>query len=705
MNFSHYFKRPWNRAPLICLGLGITLATIGCGETPAERVGLNRDEDGTNWPAYGRTYSETHDSPLNEINVENVSGLGLVSYTDLSDDAHGATVPLAIDGIVYLTIGHSKVHAVDAASGNILWKYDPEVASAAGEKLKFQWGARGLAYWNGKVFVGTLDGRLIAIDASSGEKVWSVDTTQPNDARYITGAPRVFKGLVVIGHGGADVGPVRGYVTAYEAETGAEKWRFHTVPGNPADGFENEAMERASKTWTGEWWKYGGGGTVWNAITYDDELETLYLGTGNGAPHNQRIRSPQGGDNLYLCSIVALRAKSGEYLWHYQVNPGETWDYNSAMDITLATLDIDGKKRKVILHAPKNGFFYVIDRTNGELISAEKFADNVTWADKIDLKTGRPVETAIARQNGALIWPGSIGAHSWAPMAFNPNSNLVFIPTIEMPGVYTDPMADLSQWRFEPGKWNTGYAAESGPIPADAGTSYLQAYDPIHQKQVWRVPLPGAWPGGVLSTSGGLVFHGRPDGKFVAHNAANGENLWTFDAGLGISGAPITFLVEGKQYVAVVAGWGGAGAAYFGDLSGFGWQSKRKRNHLFMFALGGAKPSPEQADPIVVTPIIDPDFVIDETKAAAGASLFSSTCMACHGGGAVASGYAPDLRASESTLDAEWFRTILREGPLELRGMPKYDDLQDHQMEELRHFIRQRAREDFASSNATSSSE
>ncbi|MET0660887.1 MAG: PQQ-dependent dehydrogenase, methanol/ethanol family [Steroidobacteraceae bacterium] len=684
---------------LLILAFGVLGA--GCG-TNADQVaatqalpsnaGIDREDDGTNWPSYGRTYSEAHESPLTQITAENITRLGLSAAVDLGNDPHGATVPLAVDGIVYVTVGQSKVHAIDARSGKLLWMHDPQVAKRAGHKLRFMWGARGLAYWQQKIYVGTLDGRLIALDARTGRELWSVVTTEPGDDRYITGAARVFRGLVIIGHAGADIGPVRGYVTAYDANTGAQRWRFHIVPGNPADGFENDAMRMAAATWTGEWWKKGGGGTVWNAITYDPEQNLVFLGTGNGAPYNRRLRSPGGGDNLFLASIVALDADTGDYRWHYQVTPGESWDFNDAMDITLATLTIDGKPRKVLLHAPKNGFFYVIDRITGKLISAEKFADRVTWAERVDLQSGRPVETAIARDPTQIVWPGTTGAHNWQPMAFNRTTGLVYIPTIEMPGQLDDRKLKPATWTQQRGQWNTGYQLPTGEAPRDAGSSYLQAYDPIRQRRVWQAPLPGAWPGGVLTTAGNLVFNGQADGQFKAYAADTGRELWSFNAGLGITGAPISFAAAGTQYIAVVAGWGGLGAASFGPLAGFGWQSRAKRHHLFLFALDGKALPPVQAPPTQAQPIDDPTMTLDPAKVAAGGELFAVTCVGCHGAGAYAAGLAPDLRASRILLDVRAFRSIVHDGTLVERGMPQYSELTDEQLEALRHFVRAQAR-------------
>lgn len=312
--------------------------------------------DGTDWPGYGGI-DENHYSPLKDINGHNVGRLGLAWYQDIDGGGSSLTAPIAVDGILYYASGYSVVHAVDAATGHELWTYDPQSWKVADQKMRGAWGSRGIAYDNGAVYVGTIDGRLIAINARTGHRLWSTQTIGKDDERYISGAPWVFNGKVLIGHGGADFAPIRGYVTAYDQKTGKQLWRFYTVPGDPKLGFENKAMAMAAKTWTGEWWKYGGGGTAWNAMAYDPKYNRIYIGVGNGSPWNQKIRSPGGGDNLFLCSIVALDADTGEYVWHYQTNPGETWDFNSAMDMELARLKIDGRERDVLMHAPKNGFF------------------------------------------------------------------------------------------------------------------------------------------------------------------------------------------------------------------------------------------------------------------------------------------------------------------------------------------------------------
>ena len=494
------------------LAASIVAATGAVSSSPGiDNVTLANEVDGTNWAAYGRSFSEQHYSPLREVNSGNVSRLGLAWSLDLSDSNFATTAPIEVDGVIYFSPGVSEVRAVDVKSGKELWRYDPEVYKVAEQKMRTAWGTRGLGFWKGKVYVGTRDGRLIAIDAQSGKPVWSVMTVEPDDHRYITGAPRVFNDKVIIGHGGGDTGATRGYVTAYDAETGRQLWRFYTVPGDPALGFENSAMEAAAKTWNGQWWKHGGGGTVWNAITYDPQFNRLYIGTGNGAPWNQKIRSPGGGDNLFICSIVALDADTGQYVWHYQINPGDTWDFDASLDIELATLEIASKPRQVILHASKSGFFYVIDRATGKLISAQKFG-HVTWAERIDLATGRPVESPNARlpAGEALIWPGPTGAHDWQPMSFNRETGLVYLPVIDLPGLYSDKGIDLARWRAPRNvEMSVGFNAADGDTPMNAGSSALVAWNPVQQKALWSVPTPGVQGGGTMTTAGNLVFKDR----------------------------------------------------------------------------------------------------------------------------------------------------------------------------------------------------
>jgi quinohemoprotein ethanol dehydrogenase len=671
--------------------------SVPVAEATVDGRAIADEAGGGDWLSYGRTYSEQRFSPLTEIDTSNVGALGLAWSLDLPGVKSLEATPLEVGGTLYFSGNDSIVFAVDAGSGKVLWRHDPEVWKHAGKRYRLLFPVnRGVAFWKGRVYVATHDGRLIALDALSGDEVWSVPTLE-GETGYITGAPRAFNDKIVIGNGGAEAGVSRGYASAYDAASGKLLWRFYTVPGNPAKGFENPAMAMAAKTWTGEWWKFGGGGTVWNAITYDPEKNRVYLGVGNGAPWNRHIRSPGGGDNLFLSSIVALDADTGRYRWHYQTTPGESWDYTSAQDIVLAHLQWHGRERQVILHAPKNGFFYVIDRSNGRLLAADKLG-RVTWADHIDLKSGRPVENPGARppHGVALIYPSSIGMHDWQAMSFNPRSGLAYLPLVDMPQYYSDQNTDSSAWRTQPFRYNTGYdildVGEFGKIPLSAR---LMAWDPVKHAKVWEVSLPGLWNGGTMTTAGNLVFEGNASGEFAAYDARTGAKRWSMNAGLGIVGAPISYKLEGHQYVAVLVGWGGALPGAFGaGVAQYGWRYGAQPRRLLVFALGGRGGLTLVPPAAAERPVDDATLRINSVAAAAGNSLFNSSCHLCHGFMAVSGGVAPDLRASSLALSPEAFQRVVKGGLLEERGMPRFDDLSDAQVQNLYWYVRQRARVD-----------
>jgi quinohemoprotein ethanol dehydrogenase len=539
-------------------------------------------QNGDEWLTRGHDYAETYFSPLKQIDTGNVSRLGLAWSYD-TETAQGAleATPLAANGTLYATGTWSVVFAVDVRTGKQKWRWDPEISRQSfvtdAKGIRVRNGPsvccgpvnRGVALYQGKIYAGLLDGRLVALDAETGKVVWQVQTTNKEEDYSITGAPRVVKGKVIIGNAGADYG-TRGYVTAYDAETGKQAWRFYTVPGDPSKPFENAAMERAAKTWTGAWWRFGGGGSVWDGMAYDPEADLLYIGTGNGGPWNQDVRSPKGGDNLYLSSIVALRPDTGEYVWHYQTTPGENWDYTAVQPMILADLNINGRQRKVIMQAPKNGFFYVIDRITGEFLSAQPYA-KVTWATGVDQKTGRPIETPEARYGveGALLSPSNGGAHNWHSMSWNPATGLVYIPGVDGSHMFVkDP-----NFGFLVGRYNTGVLTSRAMAEANKGKQapapvadgpvvppgFLLAWDPAAQKERWRVRFSQGSTGGTFSTAGNLVFHGGPDGKFAAYSADKGEKLWEFQLAPGFAN-PVTYMLDGKQYVSIMAGRGGANA-------------------------------------------------------------------------------------------------------------------------------------------------
>jgi quinohemoprotein ethanol dehydrogenase len=678
------------------LGAGALLSCLpGLALGPSDAA-LSDTHRGKDWAAFGRTYEEGHFSPLDEINKHSVSRLGLAWSYDLQSSGNSVTAPLEIDGVIYFASGLSVVHALDVLTGRLLWTHDPQVAAVAGHKLRKAWGSRGIAWWNGKIYTGTMDGRLIALDARTGKEVWSVLTVAKDNPVFISGPPRVFDGKVIVGNGGADFWEVRGYVTTYDAETGKQLWRFYTVPGNPANGFESDAMAKAAATWSGEWWKFGGGGTVWNAITYDAAQDLIFIGTGNGFPWNHRVRSAGTGDNLYLCSIVALDAKTGEYRWHYQINPGESWDYNAAMDMELADLVIDGRRRQVLMTAPKNGFFYVIDRITGKLISAEPFA-RVTWATSIDIKSGRPVEVPAARfPNGSTfaMWPGPIGAHSWLPMAYSPQTHLVYLPTIEMGVGFSDSGIQAKDWKHEGDAFGPAADLDFGIAAGDPlnGTSSLTAWNPVTQRAAWKLPTAGLWSGGALASAGGLVFQGQLDGQFNAYDASTGHMLWRFAAHSPVLAPAITFEVHGHQYVTVLTGMGTSVGMMGPLLQQFHIDSRTQAHRVLTFKLGGGASIPET----VATspqPSADPGYVQNSATESAGEVVYLQHCTQCHGVAVIAAGIAPDLRFSDVPLDPDVFQAVLHEGSLLPLGMPRFEELTDQQIADLRQYLRSRGKD------------
>jgi quinohemoprotein ethanol dehydrogenase len=662
-------------------------ATAACHQTrvPPERTVKpadvnesrisNADREPENWMTYGGTYGEQHFSPLNQINDQNVSQLGLAWFYDLDTNRGQEATPIVVDGEMYFTSAWSRVFASDAATGKLLWSYDPKVPGNWAVNACCDVVNRGVAAWEGKIFAGTLDGRLVALDAKTGRLVWETLTIDPSFRYTITGAPRVVKGKVIIGNGGGEFG-VRGYVSAYDSETGKLAWRFYTVPGDPAKPFESPLLEKAAKTWSGDWWKLGGGGTVWNAMAYDPELDQLYIGTGNGTPWSQKFRSSKGGDNLLTCSIVALKMETGEYVWHYQEDPGDAWDFDSAEDIILADLVIDGRARKVLMQAPKNGIFYVLDRTSGELISAKSYTF-VNWASGVDLKTGRPVETTVARYLGAdpaPIVPGPVGAHSWQPMSYSPVTHLAYIPVNDAGFKYKLP----DSFRAKKLAPNYGIDVVAAGMPQDPqvkkailGTvkGKLVAWDPVQQKAAWTVERPGPWNGGTLATAGNLVFEGTAGGKFEAYRADTSAKLWSFAAQTGVMAGPVTYEVNGQQYVAVLAGWGGVFPLAAGEVS---FASGRVRNlsRMLVFKLGGntSLPALQVTEPPPLTAL--PNRA-SPARIRKGERLFQTYCAGCHGDVAVSGGVLPDLRRSSALPDDTWFEIVLR-GDLQSEGMVSF---------------------------------
>lgn len=632
-------------------------------------------DDGANWILHGRTYDEQRFSPLKQIHEQNVSKLGLVWSRELGTTRGLEATPLVANGVIYTTGEWSAVYAIDARTGQLLWTYDPKVPRARARHICCDVVNRGVALYQGKVYVGTLDGRLIALDAKSGIPVWDVVTIDQTKPYAITGAPRIARGMVLIGNAGSEFS-VRGYLSAYDAETGKLIWRTFTVPGDPSRGFESKALEQAAKTWHGEWWVAGGGGSPWDTIVYDPELDLVYTGTGNGITWYRGLRSPGGGDNLYLASILALRASDGELMWHFQTTPGENWDYDATQPLMLANLDIGGRMRKVIMQASKNGFFYVLDRKTGEFISAKPFVNNVTWATGIDPKTGRPIEsaTAYAGLDPVVVSPDAGGAHNWYPMAFHPATGLVYLAARE--GTTRLHVPDAG-WKFDPRRDNRGIDRRyEGPLLAKlqsspAPTGRLIAWNPVEQREVWRVTHPVVESGGVLATAGNLVFQGRADGMFLAYRATDGAKLWEFDAGTGIMAPPVTYLVDEVQYVSVMAGWGGAAGLTNPLRMG---PTKAGFGRILTFAIGGT--SQLEAPPFGHNGPPTPAIRMNASPANVreGKFLYAAFCYQCHGIDAVAGAAVPDLRYATAQVHQQ-FASIVLGGARESRGMPSFSDL------------------------------
>ena len=657
------------------------LAAVAGNECPAASIGA-----GANWVAHGADADETDFSRLAQVTTANVNGLGLEWSLELPGEVSLEATPLAVNGVLYFTGSYGTVYAVDGASGRRLWSHDPEIWKHNPAKMRLGFAVnRGVAYAGGRIFSATFDGRLLALDAANGRLLWSVETTAADSLEFISGAPRTFNDKVIIGNAGADFG-ARGYVTAYDQATGRQAWRFYVAPGAPAQNQGDPAMERAAATWHGEYWKTGTGGAVWDSITYDAKLNRIYLGTGNAGPSDPAVRSPGGGDNLYTASVVALDADSGRYLWHYQMNPRDAWDYDCTQQMTLAELVIDGKARDVLMQAPKNGFFYVIDRRSGKVISAGKIG-KVTWADHIDLATGRPVEAPDIRYETGetTIWPNPTGAHNWQAMSFSPKTGLVYIPYMRN-GVH---------YYRGPPKTGDVYIAHLsiGSVKADPedGKGALLAWDPVRQQVRWKVQHDTIWNGGTLSTAGSLVFQGTADGYISAYDATTGKRLWHFDAGLGIIAPPMSYEAHGRQYVAVLVGYGGS-ASIGSDVMNVGWKWGAPRR-LLSFAVGGKGQLPVSPPRnLTVHALDDAKLQLNEADVAAGRDLYLN-CAVCHGRDVVSAGApAPDLRESATALNYQSFRAVVQDGALLQRGMPRFETFSAEQLNQIYAYIRARAR-------------
>ena len=637
----------------------------------------NAAQEAEVWLSDGRTYSAQRYSPLTEITADNVDDLGLAWYDDYDTFRGIEATPLYADGVLYNILAWNIAIAYDAATGDRLWTFDPQVPREMGRYACCEPVSRGLALWKDKVIIATLDGRLIGLDAKTGEEIWSTRTFSNEYPYTITGAPRVFNGKVVVSQSGGDMG-VRGFVIALDADTGEKLWKFYLTPGDPAAGPDGEAsdpiMEMIRETWSGEYWKLGGGANAWDSIAYDADLDLVYVGTGNGSPLSWHYRSAGKGDNLFVCSIVALNGKDGTYAWHYQMVPEEDWDYTCTSSIVSADLTINGEARKVLMQAPKNGFFYVLDRATGELISAETYV-KVNWASGIDPETGRPIINPEAHVgfDPVLVYPGPGGAHNWFPMAYSPRTKLAYFPAYQSGRVYAlDP-----NYQPKPFRSNSGWGGYSGDALqkridlqaiGDADEkAWLVAYDPVKQEIAWRVDMPRHGNGGVMVTASDLVFEGTTHQTFAAFDARTGDELWSYPVQSAPVAGPISYSLGGEQYIAINAGWGGGAAQV---ERGAGIELPRAAARLLVFKLGAGEQLPPLAARAPIPP--PPRLTASEAEVQKGAQLFAETCAVCHGQRAV--GGMADLRHMTAETHAK-FNDIVLGGAYVDKGMASFADI------------------------------
>jgi quinohemoprotein ethanol dehydrogenase len=683
---------------LAAAGAGLAQAVAAKGPAAVDQARFTEaDKEPGEWLGIGRDWTEQRYSPLTQINDANVQRLGLAWYADLNTYRGVEATPVVVDGVLYNISAWSIVTAYDGATGKVLWTFDPKVPGQYARLACCGPVSRGVVAWHGKIILGSLDGRLIALDAKTGKPEWEADTKDPGQPLSITGAPRIADGNVVVGNSGGDFG-ARGYMIAYNADTGKFAWKFYIVPGDPSkpDGAASDSiMSMAAKTWTGEWWKRGGGGNDWDGIAYDPKEHLVLFGTGNGSPHPQKFRSPGGGDNLFLCSVVAVDARTGKYRWHYQEIPAEEWDYDCTSPMILADLKIGGQLRPVVLHAPKDGFFYVIDRKTGKLISANNYVPN-TWASGIDMKTGRPkvYPESFVAEKPHLMTPGFGGGHNWNPMSFSPKTGLVYIPAQEqwmVESVTTD-----EDYKFVLGQTTIGSGHGNYPElrkelneKAKNEKGYMLAWDPVAQKEAFRIPYPHPGNSGTMVTAGNLLVQGTIKKTLAIYRADNGKKLWEMDVGTVPSAGAATYTIKGKQYIAINAGWN---SAIVQGLDEGGKQFTFSPARLLVFALdakGVTLPPAPDAAAIPPPPAKEPPAEL----VAKGEPLYDRTCSTCHGKNAV--GGVKDLRHLDSATHAA-FNDIVLGGVRKDKGMASFADvLSKDDAEAIHDYLIARAQTDY----------
>jgi quinohemoprotein ethanol dehydrogenase len=640
----------------------------------------------------------TYFSPLKDIDLHNVSRLGFAWDYHLGTRRGLEATPLVIDGVMYASSNFGRVYALDAATGRELWKYDPHIDGQWARYACCDAVNRGIAAFGGRIYVGALDGWLHALDARTGRLIWKVDTLIGRHERKpytLSGAPLLAGGLIVIGNGGGDFAGARGYVTAYDLDTGAERWRFFTVPRDPAQGPQDQDhLNAAVSTWDPRHpWNSGSGGTVWDGMAYDPALQLVYIGTANAAPYNSHLGGRRGGDELYAASIIAIHADDGRMAWYYQTVPQDRWDFDSTQKLVLADLELAGRRRQVIMQAAKNGFYYVLDRRSGELLSAHNFA-YVSWTKGIDPKTGRPIPDPQADydKGPALVFPSESGAHGWQPMAFDAARGLTYIPAIEAGNVMVESIdrpAGLVEGQFTtPAFVPEGYEPKAmrslyGNLPSLdrlrrglqtnlASRGYLRAWSVAEHRVVWEIQTASSWDGGVLATAAGLVFQGDANGLLNAYAAETGRKVAAIDLGSSLMAAPITYRVAGVQYVAIMAGYGG-GAVITGSPLDPASAAYRYGNdgRIIVLKLGG--PTPPLPPPWTVDGP-EPQPPARQASAAAvtaGEVLYNRHCARCHLFGR---GILPDLRRMSAATHS-LFKPIVLEGLYVPQGMGRFDDV------------------------------
>jgi quinohemoprotein ethanol dehydrogenase len=705
MGIGMFTRARWAIAGL-ALSMAAALTAQGSGGTVANGQSLrnpNAPANVGNWLSYSRTWDEQRYSPLTQINDGNVSQLGLAWYDDLGTYRGVQASPLVIDGVLYNESIYDVVTAYDGKTGRKLWTYDPKVDTKWARLACCGPSARGIAAWNGKIYIGALDGRVIAIDQKTGREVWSVHTFDETSAPYsITGAPRVYDGKLIIGNGGADYGS-RGFVIALDAETGRKAWKFYIVPGDPSKGPDHEAsdpvMAMATRTWSGKFWEAGGGGNAWDSFAYDPATKTVIVGTGNGSPHMWHFRSQGKGDNLFLCSMLALDVDTGRYKWHYQEVPEEDWDFTCTQPIVLADLQIEGRLRKVAMQAPKNGFFYVVDRTNGKLISARSYVSVNTWASGVDAD-GRPILMPGAH-NGTtphLMSPSWLAGHTWHPMSYSPKTGLVYLSAQEQGSIYS--RAEDGAYRYTPGPGRTNSGQQYGNQPelraqlqAQANAAekgYLLAWDPKTQTERWRVPYPHPGSGGVLATAGNLLVQGTINKTLAIYRADTGAKLWEMNIDQAPVAGAITYMIDGEQYIAINAGWGGSPVYNLGPF-----QTSTAKLLVFKLGAHGVSLPPPPPPSALPRP---PALRASEAQVIEGRTLFAQTCSRCHGENAI--GGVKDLRFMTAATHAQ-FNDIVLKGARADKGMASFGDtLSASQAEAIHAYLIARGNEDYADAAA-----